>query len=269
MTDGADVTNVNGVNQHYSLGTFTNHQPRKATRGMNSSALTSRTSLRSWTRRAAVATAAALALVAPTALTPAQAAPPSPIDHLGRPAPHVLDQIDQFAKTPGLPPKVRESLEKVTGFFRGDGKPGVNIPIGGPSFTQFAWPTISAKCIGGKNNAIGTAMAVPGPAKLPLPGVKKGEVNFVFTGLGTGTVAKKQTTRMNVHWVNVNNGRTGMTTLGYNGLNPKGPATVNGAAKTGTGTVIALLEGGVSTFEEGSGHSDCNFAPTVAMVNAR
>ena len=107
------------------------------------------------------------------------------------------------------------------------------------------------------------------PAKLPLPGVKAGEVNFVFTGLGTGKVAKHQKAPMNVRWINLNTGKVGLTKLGYNGINPDYPATVNGAAKTGRGTVLALLEGGVTTYEKESGNTHCSFLPTAAMINVR
>lgn len=218
--------------------------------------------------RAAAALTTACALAVPTVVAPttAGAQVQGSIDHLGRPAPHVLDQIEAFANNPQLPPNVKASLKKLVGFFRGDGKPGVDVPENAPAFTQFGWPTVSGKCIGGKNKAVGTAMGVPGPAKLPLPGVGAGEVNFVFTAMGTGTVAKKQTTAMNVHWININTGKMGRTPLGFTGINPKGPATVNGVAKTGKGTVIALLEGGVTTHEKEYGYSNCNFLPTAALL---
>lgn len=202
----------------------------------------------------------------PTLFAPAQAAPLSPFDSLGRPAPHVLAQIEGAANNPATPPQLKPLLTKLVSFFRGDGKPGVGIPQNGPAFTQFGWPTVAGSCIDGKDKAVGTAMAVPGPASLPLPGVPKGEVNFVFTALGTGTVAKQQTTAMKVHWININNGRTGSTNLGFNGLNPDGPATVNGPAATGSGTVLALLEGGVTTDNKDAGPSNCNFLPTAAII---
>lgn len=209
---------------------------------------------------AAIATACALAL--PTATANAQA----PIDDLGRPAPHILQQIEGIAKNPLLPEKVQSSLERLVGFIRGDGEPGVEVPEDAPAFTQFGWPVIAGKCINGESNAVGTAMAVPGPAHLPLPGVAAGEVNFVFTALGTGGVAKNQTTAMNVHWLNVNTGKTGSTKLGYTGINPEGPATINGAAQTGSGFVLAILEGGVTTTNEGAADSNCNFTPTAAII---
>ena len=218
--------------------------------------------------RAIAALSTAIALSVPATIAPASSAPMGSVDHLGRPAPHVLAQIENVADNPATPEQLKPVLKKLVGFFRGDGEPGVEVPENAPNFVQFGWPTIAGSCIDGKNNAVGTAMGVPGPASLPLPGVGKGEINFVFTALGTGTVAKRQTTQMNVHWININNGRLGSTKLGYNGINPEGPATVNGAAKTGSGTVVALLEGGVTTNND-NGPSNCNFLPTASIINVR
>ena len=218
------------------------------------------------TSRAVASITTAIALAVPTLFAPATAA--SPLDNLGRPNEQILSQMENLANNPATPAQLQPVLKRLVGFFRGDGEPGVDIPQNGPGFTQFGWPTIAGSCIDGKNNAVGTAAAVPGPAALPLPGVGRGEVNFVFTALGTGTVAKRQTTQMNVQWVNINNGRMGTTRLGYNGINPEGPATVNGAAKTGSGTVLAVVNGGVTTNNDG-GPSNCNFLPTAAIIPVR
>lgn len=217
--------------------------------------------------RAVAALGTASAIAVSTLAAPATAgAQVGSLDHLGRPNAETLAAVEEFAKNPSLPPKVGEALVKVVGFFRGEEGKGVPIPQNGPRFVQFAWPTLAQNCIDGKNNAVGTAAAVPGPADLPLPGVAAGEVNFVFTGLGTGTVAEQQNTRMTVHWVNVNNGKRGQTPLTYNGINPEGPGTVNGAAQTGPGTVLAYIEGGFTTNNEGGAPSNCNFLPTVGAI---
>lgn len=213
--------------------------------------------------RAIAALTTALALSIPATLAPAASANPL-VDNLGRPSPEVLAQLEKIS--PQLPEELGGTLDRLISFIRGDGEPGVDIPQNGPAFTQFGWPTIAGNCIGGESNAVGLASAVPGPAPLPLPGVKAGQVNFVFTALGTGTVAKQQNTSMNVHWVNINNAKFGTTQLGYNGINPEGPATVNGAADTGNGLVLALLEGGVTTNNEDAAPSDCNFIPTAAII---
>lgn len=216
--------------------------------------------------RAAVAASAALALALPAAIAPAQAQ--APIDNLGRPAPYILDQIETASKNPAIPADVASALTAAVEFFRGSGKPGVEVPVNGPAFTQFVWPTVASQCIGGKNDAVGTAIAVPGPAPLPLPGVRAGEAGFVFTALGTGPAAAQQTATMNVHWLNTSNGKFGTTQLKPTGINADGPTTVNGTAPTGSGNIIAVLEGGVTAAEE-TGPSNCNFLPTVALVNVR
>ncbi|WP_363316429.1 hypothetical protein [Corynebacterium sp.] len=223
----------------------------------------------------AVLTAVAVSTGASLAAAPAAHSAPVlpglpdlPIDNLGRPSPELLRQIEDFANNPDVPENVSGILKRVVGFFRGDGEPGVGIPENGPGFTQFGWPTLAQNCIGGTSNAVGMAMGVPGPAELPLPGVPRGHVSFVFTALGTGPVAEHQKTGMRVHWVNINNGRIGQTELGYGGINPEGPATVNGLADTGPGHVLALLEGGVTTDEEGA-QGNCTFLPTAGIFNVR
>ncbi|KAB1503986.1 hypothetical protein F7230_02460 [Corynebacterium sp. 320] len=217
--------------------------------------------------RALVGLSTACALAVPTLIAPATAnAQVGSLDHLGRPNAETLNAIEEFTKNPNVPPQVGAALTKLVGFFRGEEGKGVPIPKNGPHFTQFAWPTISQNCIGGKNNAVGTAAAVPGPANLPLPGVAPGEVNFVFTGLGTGTIAKEQHSQMNVHWVNINNGKRGVTPLRFNGINPEGPGTVNGAAQTGPGTVLAYIDGGFTVNNKDAAPSTCNFLPTAGVI---
>lgn len=225
-------------------------------------------------RRAAVAALAAVSLAGGTALAAAPAAqalpglPPAPIDHLGRPNEQILKEIENFAKSPRVPDDIGDTLMRVVGFFRGDGEPGVAMPEDGPAFTQFGWPAPSTGCQGSDGSPIGMGMGVPGPADLPLPGVPRGHIDFVFTALGTGPVSERQANGMRVHWVNINNGRTGQTPLRFNGINADGPGTVNGQANTGGGTVVALLEGGVST-DEDSGRVSCDYIPTVGVFNVR
>lgn len=222
-------------------------------------------------RLTAALLAAVTVLAVPMAVTPsasAQSLPgpaAAPVDHLGRPTPEILDQLEDFANQPGMPEEVSSTLLRVISFFRGDGEPGVDLPEDGPVFTQFGWPTVATNCIGGTSNAVGTAIAVPGPATLPLPGVGAGQTAFVFTALGTGPAAADQTTAMQVHWLNVADGRMGQTPLTPTGINADGPGTVNGLADTGSGPVVAVLSGGITTDEE-SGPANCEFAPTVGLT---
>lgn len=215
--------------------------------------------------------AAALALAGPVAgaqpAAPAPAAAP-PVDGLGRPSEPVLGSIQDLANQPWVPEEGRQSLLKAIDFFRGGGEPGVGIPTDGGPISQFAWPTVMPNCIGGNQQAVGTAMAVPGPSPLPVPGVPAGQVAFVFTALGTGKVSPVQNQPMTVSWLNVSNGRSGLTPLGFNGINPDGPATVNGLADTGPGTVFMVLQGGVTTDVQG-GVSNCNALPTMGSVVVR
>src|SRR5699024_8809722 len=112
---------------------------------------------RTWGRRAAT-TLAAMALGATAVISPAQAAPLGSLGNLCRQAPHVLNHIEQSSNTTGVPDKAKSALVSVVGFYRGDGDkdPGVYLPEGGPAFTQFAFPSVSMKCIGGKDKAVGT-----------------------------------------------------------------------------------------------------------------
>lgn len=231
---------------------------------------------RTVTRRACTALAACASSVL-FAIAPAQAAPVlsaeipgSPVDHLGRPAPHILRQIRDIANAPWLPVETRNSLLSVVAFYEGTGKSDIELPANAPRIDQFIWPTVSSKCIGGELDATGTAMAVAGPAEIPAPGAKTGETVFAFTALGTGPVAREQHTSMQVQWLNLNSLKFGVTPLTDHGINPVGPATVSGTAPTGTGTVVAWLTGGVSVEgTNGTSASTCNFAPTAATFQVR
>ncbi|MDU0478287.1 hypothetical protein QVA66_03425 [Staphylococcus chromogenes] len=219
---------------------------------------------------AAASVATALSLGTAHAANFSSSLPPAPIDHLGRPAPHILKQVRDFANQPWVPANMRNSLLAAVVFYEGGGKPGAELPNNAPNFRQFYWPTVSAKCIGGQLDATGSAIAVPGPAEIPAPGAKEGEVAFVFTALGTGPIAKEQHTSMQVQWLNINNFRFGSTPLVDNGINPQGPATVSATANTGHGTVIAWLSGGVSVAgTDSTPASTCNFAPTAATFTVR
>lgn len=219
----------------------------------------------------AAAFAAVLLPLSPAATALAQAQdlssqlPPASIDHLGRPAPHILQQLRDFAGQPFVPEPTRTMILAAVGFFAGGGEGGVPLPENGPVFAQFGWPTVAARCIGGQLDATGTAIAVPGPAEIPAPGAGAGETVFLFTALGTGPLASEQHTAMRVDWVNINTWQRGSTPLVFNGVNPDGPATVSGTAQTGHGTVLAWLSGGVSVDGvDGAPASTCNFAPTAA-----
>ncbi|HCT15081.1 hypothetical protein [Corynebacterium nuruki] len=222
-------------------------------------------------KTAAVAAVTAVAVPVVTVPSVANATDPvgtytSPVDELGRPTPPVLDKMQTFADQPSMPDDIRSTIDALVGFFRGGGEPGADMPVDGPAFTQFGWPSVAERCIGGAQSAVGTTSAVPGPAALPLPGVGAGQISFVFTALGTGPVAGQQEQPMTVHWVNIDDGRMGSTPLTFTGINPDGPGTLDGTADTGPGTVLAVLEGGVTT-DEPAGPANCLFSPTVGLIN--
>ncbi|MFD2456063.1 hypothetical protein ACFSSC_07445 [Corynebacterium mendelii] len=219
---------------------------------------------------------AATAAAAPPPLgqLPSPAAISSPltggplVDPLGRPTPQVIEAMRVASRAPALSDRVSGMLEAAAGFFEGSGTPGVPLPDNAPRFAQFGWPSVADNCIGGSLRSVGTAIAVPGPADLPLPGVPAGHTAFVFTALGTGTATATQPEPMEVTWVNLASFRSGTTRLTYNSINPDGPATLNGLADTGSGPVVALLQGAVTTTSDQSQFT-CRFLPTVGFFTVR
>lgn len=187
---------------------------------------------------------------------PAHASSSSFLDELGRPQPHILQQVRSFAST--LPDSLRGPVLAAVAFYEGGGEGGVAMPEQAPGFTQFYWPSIGTNCIGGTQDALASAIAVPGPTEIPAPGAAAGEATFVFTALGTAPAVGKQA--LNVHWFNVNAMKFGTTALEYHGINPEGPATLSGTASTGRGTVLAVVEGGITTED-----TQCSFVPTAAI----
>lgn len=186
----------------------------------------------------------------------------SPVDHLGRPTPETAAQIRGFAHQPWVPPQAKDAILQALDFAIGAGETGGPVlPKQGPQFTQFGWPTVAGSCINGAHNSVGTAIAVPGPADIPLPGAKAHETAFLFTALGTAPAAQHQD--MRAHWFNLSNGRRGSNSLGNHGINPEGPATVSGVADTGRGIIVVLLEGSVHTED-----STCNYFPTAAIITS-
>ncbi|EOM76143.1 hypothetical protein DW322_18405 [Rhodococcus rhodnii] len=233
----------------------------------------------------ALAIAAAAALAAP-AHAFAQPAPPPvpegvPIDALASLAPAIigaaagptdvaggqnalLDQVRVLLETPGIPPEIKSTLERVLTFLDGSGGGGPEIPQDGPAIAQFLYPTVGAGCIGPESDAIGTALAVPGPATLPPPGPGAGQAGFVFTALGTAPAADTQD--LTVDWVNIDTmGRGTVPLTNEARINPEGPATLSAIADTGPGRVLAVISGGITTLPEGEAPISCGFLPVVGM----
>lgn len=187
-----------------------------------------------------------------------------PLDELGRPTPQTQAQVRDFANQPWVPRDMRNAILSALAFYSGgSGESGVPMVDDGPYFKQFYWPTVSGKCIGGQGDSVGSAIAVPGPTKIPAPGARAGQTAFLFTALGT-TPAAKQQGGMHVQWANLNTMKTGVTPLRNNGINPDGPATISGTASTGKGTIVAMVSGTIKTQAQ-----PCNFVPTVAIFEVK
>lgn len=237
-------------------------------------------------RGAAVATATAVALagltsafspistLSPIAAASAQSARPAPpddhalssryVDELGRPTAHTIEQIDAFASQAFVPADVANALRTAVGFLAGTGEGGgPPLPEDAPTFTQFYWPTVSSNCIGDGLHSTASALVVPGPTETPAPGAGPGQATFVFTALGTPAAADDQGL-MHVYWVNLDTAHTGVTPLANNQINPQGPTTLSATADTGSGRVIAVVDGSVRTTE-----NTCKFAPTAASFSVR
>lgn len=200
----------------------------------------------------------------PAALS-AAAASSSLVDPLGRPTPAVQKAVKDFAHQPGIPAQVRDALLRGLEFTAGTGNiGGPDLPQDSPEFRQGFWPTVSRNCMGPGLNSTGSLIAVPGPARIPAPAPTAGQATFVFTALGTKPAADQQGS-MNVHWINLANLRSGVTPLLNHGINKTGPATLSNAADTGSGPVLAVVSGAVTT-DDGR---TCGFAPTALSVTVK
>lgn len=216
---------------------------------------------------AALATALLTFSAAFLAPTPAQASAPTSsgnawLDELGRPTQHTQEQVRALATQPWMPAEARDLMLTALEFFAGTGEiDGPPLPENAPPFTQFYWPTVSGNCLGEGLNSVGSAIAVPGPTDIPVPGAADGQTVFLFTALGTPPAEGPQ--QMTVHWFNVDTLTYGELPLADHGINPEGPATISGVADTGHGRIVAAIEGTVNTSE----HS-CTFLPTAAFLEA-
>ncbi|GGC69134.1 hypothetical protein IEU95_02225 [Hoyosella rhizosphaerae] len=172
---------------------------------------------------------------------------------------------------PGVPNEVRDGAERIVSFIsvaEPTAPGGPPLPTDGPPISQFLYPTIGFDCIGPGQSSIATALAVSGPAAIPVPGPRKREAAFVFTALGTGGATDhKPHDALAVSWFNIDTGRSGTAQLDNSaGINPQGPATYTAIERTGSGRVLATIHGSV-TLQGPNGPITCGFAPTVGFVH--
>ncbi|MEU1983383.1 hypothetical protein [Nocardia sp. NPDC019395] len=204
------------------------------------------------------------------ALAPAIVHAPAPaaqdIAAPGSPQAAILGQARALLDTVNLPPQIKSTLERVITFLDGSGGGGPDIPESGPAIAQFLYPTIGKGCIAPSGDSVGTALAVPGPAQLPPPGPAAGQTGFVFTALGTERPTPEQPQAMTVQWRNLDTGAAGSEVLTDKAkINPDGPATLSAIANTGTGRIVAVIGGGLTTQATETEARTCSFAPTLGF----
>lgn len=191
-----------------------------------------------------------------------------PSDIAGNPQADLLAQARVILQTAPLSPELKATLTRVITFLDGSGGGGPDLPQNGPAIAQFLYPTIGKGCIDGESDAIATALAVPGPAHLPPPGPGVGQAGFVLTALGTEPSSDHPAEPLIASWVNIDNGQRGEVELtNRSRINPDGPATLSAIADTGSGRVLAVISGGITTIPEGGAPVSCTILPTVGMFH--
>ncbi|MEV6095642.1 hypothetical protein [Nocardia sp. NPDC051981] len=179
----------------------------------------------------------------------------------------ILAQAKQLLEASNLPPQVKTTLLAVITFLDGSGGGGPDIPKDGPVISQFLWPTIGKGCISPTADSVGTALAVGGPAQLPPPGPAQGQAGFVFTALGTKQPTDVQPAPMTVQWLNLDTRATATQNLTNDAhINPDGPATLSAIANTGSGRVVAIVSGSLTTQADPESQPiTCSFLPTIGF----
>lgn len=179
----------------------------------------------------------------------------------------LLGQAQQVLNSAGLPPSIKQTLSALIAFLDGSNGGGPDIPKNGPVISQFLYPTIGKNCISEGSDSVGTALAVPGPAELPPPGPHAGQTGFVFTALGTKGLTPQQSAPMTVQWLNLDTQRGGTLPLTDSAhINPGGPATLSAIANTGSGRVVAVVAGSLTTRPAADkAPVTCSFLPTLGF----
>ncbi|WP_405485622.1 hypothetical protein [Nocardia sp. NBC_00511] len=179
----------------------------------------------------------------------------------------ILAQAKQLLLSSNLPDSLKTTLTAIITFLDGSGGGGPDIPKDGPVISQFLWPTIGKGCISASADSVGTALAVGGPATLPPPGPGAGQTGFVFTALGTKSPTDPQPSPMTVQWLNLDTRASGVQNLTDDAkINPGGPATMSAIANTGSGRVVAVVSGSLTTQADPETQPiTCSFLPTIGF----
>lgn len=185
----------------------------------------------------------------------------------------LLAQLSSLLAQGGLPVELQSSVKDIADFVGGSAAPGgpgaggVEIPTDGPPISQFLYPTVGFDCMGPGQNSVATALAVAGPAGIPLPGPKAGETAFVFTALGTGgSTGKLARDPLTVAWFNLDTLQGGQQPLDAKArINPDGPTTLSAIVKTGPGRILASITGNIEN-KGPNGTITCGFGPTVGFI---
>lgn len=189
-----------------------------------------------------------------------------PADIADGPQAAILAQARALLATLNLPPQIKSTLERIITFLDGSGGGGPEVPQDGPVIAQFLYPTIGKGCISASADSVGTALAVPGPAQLPPPGPAVGQTGFVFTALGTKAPTVAQNPPMTVQWLNLDTRQSGVQALTDEAkINPDGPATLSAIANTGSGRIVAVVGGSLTTKAEDAEPRTCSFLPTLGF----
>ncbi|MGH3552682.1 MAG: Rv1157c family protein, partial [Mycobacterium sp.] len=131
-----------------------------------------------------------------------------------------------------------------------------------PPTQDFMYPSIGNACLPDGGNALATALSVAGPANIPTPGPKTGQIAYVFTAIGTPGPADVQKLPLNVTWVNLTTGKSGSATLKPQAdINPDGPTTLTAIVDTGSGSIMSTIFGQVTTKDK-----QCQFMPTIGSA---
>lgn len=88
----------------------------------------------------------------------------------------------------------------------------------------------------------------------------------MFTALGTKSPTDVQNPPMTVQWLNLDTRQSGVQALTTEAkINPDGPATLSAIANTGSGRIVAVIGGSLTTKAADAAPRTCNFLPTLGF----